>query len=282
MVNWIDTLETIARSVEEKLKPILGTPEAGIEMGIGAGGDVSKNIDVIAEKIIIDQLSGTGVPLKVITEEKGVLFLNGADERDYDLLVVIDPVDGSFNATVGVPVAAVSIAILDGSSIGDALHAVVLNLYTGGVFKASKGKGAWFNDKPLVIKDPRQKLEDCVIGIDINVSRDLMQRSEFIEKYKKIINAPRKLRVLGCNAISTALVASGSLDCFMDIRGAIRPLDIVGATLCIKEAGGSVYNLVNGQAEIIDTVPVELDQRIYFLAVSCDELKDDIINLLAG
>ena len=50
-MEWLQKLEEIAMAVKDTVRPILGQPEAGISMGRGLGGDITKNVDKIAEDL---------------------------------------------------------------------------------------------------------------------------------------------------------------------------------------------------------------------------------------
>ena len=50
----IETLKTACLEVRKSVKDLVGTPEGNTKMGVGAGGDISRKIDLIAEKKVID------------------------------------------------------------------------------------------------------------------------------------------------------------------------------------------------------------------------------------
>lgn len=91
------------------------------EEGIGAGGDRSLNIDLAAEKVFVDLLSGYG---RINSEESGVI---GSGESE----IVLDPIDGSANIASGFPYFGTSVSLnRDGKSV----CSVVANLANGDVF----------------------------------------------------------------------------------------------------------------------------------------------------
>ncbi|MFX0103474.1 MAG: inositol monophosphatase family protein [Candidatus Hodarchaeota archaeon] len=277
-MNWLEKLEEIAIKVHDVVKPLLGTEEASRNIGKGAGGDVSKEIDIVAERMILEELQNLNETIMVITEEKGELLLNPSTRvQEYSYHAIIDPIDGSFNATSGVPIAAISIAISNGPQVKDITDAVVLNVYTGDIYKASRGKGAWLNERRLVLKNAKEDLDGIALGIDLNPKNIDQGRMDYINELEFILDTPKKIRVLGCNAIGTCLVATGALDCFIDIRGNLRFLDIAAAWLIVKEAGGMVYDWAEGEMNPMDKLNLKLKMKIQLLAVSNDELTRDIM-----
>src|SRR4051794_40346400 len=81
----------------------------------GEGGDRTLLIDEAAEELVfaqLDQLHKQGVRFTALSEERGVVDY-GSDE----LMVVIDPIDGSLNAKRGLPHHAVSIAVAEGPTM---------------------------------------------------------------------------------------------------------------------------------------------------------------------
>jgi myo-inositol-1(or 4)-monophosphatase len=67
----IDLLKQIAINVYDAIHPLLGTKEAAEKAQRGAGGDISMQIDLIAENIVIDTLENANVNLLLISEELG-------------------------------------------------------------------------------------------------------------------------------------------------------------------------------------------------------------------
>ena len=96
MGDWL----TFFRELTTALEPVaglFGQAEGRAELGVGAGGDMTCKIARFAEGIILraleDRHHHTGEGYSVLSEEEGSLCFG----QGY-LLVVLDPVDGSFNA----------------------------------------------------------------------------------------------------------------------------------------------------------------------------------------
>jgi myo-inositol-1(or 4)-monophosphatase len=118
------------------------------------------------------------------------------------------------------------------------IDASIIDISTGDLYYASKGKGAFLNgNKMTVRKSDEIKQEEIIAGINISgVSQELLHSiSPFISKLNHI-------RVFGANALELCFLARGYLDLFMDFRAKIRPTDMAAAFLIVKEAGGLVLD----------------------------------------
>ncbi|MEX2681040.1 MAG: inositol monophosphatase family protein [Candidatus Sigynarchaeota archaeon] len=281
MTRWCKTLVNIAREAGDAIKPVLGTADAGLDIGDGAGGDVTKQIDALAEECIIEAFRHAGEPVKIITEERGVVLVNeNGNSSQKELTAIVDPIDGSFNASVNLPFFAVSIAIADGSLVRDITDAAVLNVSTGDVFSASKGEGAWFNGKPASVNRAATNLAEASMGIDINPKRGEFSRVALINQHSKLLDMPKKIRVLGSNALEACLIATGALDCFIDVRGSLRLFDIAAAWLIVREAGGYMFELRDGNVIDLDNRTLGIEGRLAVLATASIALKDAIVPLV--
>jgi myo-inositol-1(or 4)-monophosphatase len=94
----------------------------------GYGGDVSMNIDLLAEQIFIKHFSKYG---NIYSEECG--FIDNKKDKTF----IIDPIDGSFNISNGFPYYGSSIAIQKNGKI---IKSFVINLATGDYFYRSKNR----------------------------------------------------------------------------------------------------------------------------------------------
>jgi len=191
--------------------------------------------DLVADAAAIEILLGAG--FGVLSEESGLT----SDDRD--LLVVVDPVDGSTNAARGLPWFATSLCALDADG---PLAAVVVNQATGEHFSAHRGHGARRNGTlmgPSTVPGP----SGCVALADAMVA---------------VTSTPpaplgwRQVRALGAVALDLCAVACGHLDayidCSVDTHG---PWDYLGAMLVCREAGASIVDLTG--RDLVTRLPDE-------------------------
>jgi len=169
--------------------------------------------DVVADEIAVPMLVDAG--LGVISEESGPHL----SERP--IVAVIDPVDGSTNAAMGLPWYATSICALDAEG---PLAALVVNQPLGVAYTAIRGEGARRNGSAIA---PSARTE---VGDSLLVFNDLPPRHL----------GWRQFRVYGAAALDLCAVADGTFDGFIDFSSGLSPWDHVGAVLICREAGAAV------------------------------------------
>ena len=249
--------------VRSQVSRLVGTEEANESYGMGAGGDISRKIDVVAERAVMDTLKAHGLNCTVIAEEAGRVDLTNGSSEGY---VVLDAVDGTTNALRGIPFYCCSIAFADENRLSSVKHGVVMDLFTGDVYSASKDNGAFFNGAKIHVKE---KYEESRYVVGMNVSG---VKPDKIELLKPIMAKSNHLRHMGANALELCVFARGLMDCFIDIRNKIRVTDMAAAYLIVKEAGGILISEDGKELEI------ELDDnsRLSFIAAANRRVLDDI------
>jgi fructose-1,6-bisphosphatase/inositol monophosphatase family enzyme len=200
------------------------------KVGTGAYGLPTSAIDRAAESAVLAELEKRGERLNVLSEEAGFI------DRGGDLTLVLDPVDGTHNAERGVPFYSTSMAIGRGSMTG-VTHALVRNLVSGSDFYASKGEGAFLDDKRIQVRklDERDMLFSVYIGKNAH------------ESGNRVASKGRRARSLGAASLEICMVASGALDLYYMNSSAknaeLRVVDIAAGALILREAGGEVVDL---------------------------------------
>ena len=170
--------------------------------------------DLAADEVAVTLLTDAG--LGVLSEESGLHLV------DRPLLAVIDPVDGSTNASRGLPWFATSIAILDDAG---PRAAYVINQATGTRYDAIRGEGARKDGRPIV-PSGKTHLSDAILGI-----------SGFPRRYL----GWRQFRARGAAALDLCCVADGTLDAYLDCsKSAHGSWDYLAGMLVCTEAGASI------------------------------------------
>jgi fructose-1,6-bisphosphatase/inositol monophosphatase family enzyme len=170
--------------------------------------------DIAADTAALAVLRRAG--LGVLSEE------SGPHDLDRDLVVALDPVDGSTNAARGLPWFATSLCVVDADG---ARMALVVNQATGERFEAVRGGGALRNGRPMGPTACR-RLGDAVLGMT---------------GYPPVDLGWRQMRSLGAAALDLCAVACGHLDAYVDCSNhAHSPWDYLGGMLVCQEAGASV------------------------------------------
>ena len=139
-------------------------------------------------------------------------------------MVVVDPLDGSTNASRGIPHYAASLCAVDD---GGPLAAVVLNLPLGTRYEAVRGGGAR-RDGVTLWRDHRPPLSEAIVGVS-GLPASNPGWAQF--------------RCLGAAALDLCAVADGTLDGYLDcVTDAHGVWDYLGALLVCEEAGVTVVD----------------------------------------
>ena len=257
----IEILREASNRIYENVKDLAGTENAAGDHGVGAGGDISRNIDIIAEKTVLDYLKEIDFECTVLGEECGRVELSDKSKG----FVIMDAIDGSANAVRGVPFFCSSLAFATENKLSSITDGIITNLSNGETYWASKNRGAFFNNEQIKVhkKDPIYKI------IGINTSGASV---ELLDKLHPIFENHDHTRHFGANALEMAMFARGLMDVFIDLRDKIRIQDIAAGYLIVKEAGGI---LVDAKLNPLDA-DLSYETRVSFIAAANQEILDEI------
>jgi myo-inositol-1(or 4)-monophosphatase len=248
----INLLKKIAINVYDVIHPILGSKEAAKKSQRGAGGDISMQIDLLAEQSVIRTLESEKVDILMISEEIGEIYIGNKNNaiKNQNVLI-IDPVDGSNNAARGIPYCSISIAYAIGKRIKDIKKAVVLDLVSKDIYWAVKGEGAYLNDKKIRVSN-LDLSDNCFFELNLPIKN----ASTYIAKLKPIIERFYRIRILGSSALTLCQIAKGSMEVFINLRESNRLVDVAAGFLILKEANGQFFSL--GGTEIDHELSIDL------------------------
>lgn len=206
--------------------------------------DFVTEVDQAAEQSIIDELRRAYPDHAILAEESGHSAGSKQSAGDHpEHQWIIDPLDGTTNFIHGFPQYAVSIAL---QYRGQITQAVVYDPTRNELFTASKGAGAFLNEKRLRVAK-RDKLADALIGTGFPYS-DLSALDEYMKMFHLMTQKSAGLRRPGAAALDLAYVAAGRLDGFFEKN--LKPWDIAAGALLITEAGGIVANF-SGESDYL-------------------------------
>ena len=225
-MEFFSACDHMARLVEESIRDLVGTPEGGETIRIGADLTPTKKIDQVAEDCIVSYLREHSLCSLLISEEAGKVPFDGGKG-----IIFLDPVDGTFNAIAGIPFYALSIAYAEGNITK---KAYVRNLSSGETFTAEKGAGAQCDNKPIRVSEVAN-LDECTMSV---YGRKFDQ-TRVMQIGQKI----RRWRLFGASALELCYVGCGRIDGFIDLRGTLRVTDAAAGMLICSESGGNVTNL---------------------------------------
>ena len=243
----------IIREVGRAIRPYVGKEESGEKIKMGADGTPTSLIDIIAEDKIINILKNAPVLSYIVSEEVGELKLGRGTKRSVTLtqelrrddlkedeipkfIFLIDPLDGTNNATKEIPAYGISIAVAEVNqgrlaTLNDVVLGFVSNFANGNFFEAEKGKGCWLNNEAV-------KPSDIINISDMTLGGFTKSGTS---QASRLIDNARRMRVMGSVVLELSYVASGRYDAFLDLRGS-RIIDIAASKLILEEAGGIITN----------------------------------------
>ncbi len=190
--------------------------------------DLVTDADYASESVICDIISARFPGHSILAEESGASSNDGSS-----FLWVVDPLDGTTNFAHGLPIFAVSIALMHKDEV---ILGVVLNPVCGELFMASRGKGASLNGKPISVSTRKRLIDSLLVtGFPYNVADD---SGHYITKFERCLTSARGLRRLGSAALDLCFVACGRFDGFWEEN--LKPWDTAAGSIIVNEAGGSV------------------------------------------
>jgi myo-inositol-1(or 4)-monophosphatase len=201
--------------------------------------DFVTEVDQAAEAAIIETLLTAYPGHAILAEESG--RQHGAKHSEY--LWIIDPLDGTTNFIHGFPVYAVSIAL---AFRGKVEQAVVYDPARNDLFLASKGRGAFLNDRRLRVSK-RIRMGEALIGTGFPFRKgDNFKR--YVEMFEQVMQHCAGVRRPGAAALDLCYVAAGWYDGFFETG--LNPWDVAAGSLMITEAGGLIGNFT-GEADFL-------------------------------
>ncbi len=253
--DWLKILEPIAYRVRTRVNRVLQGSDADTVVGHNPSGDLTRKVDIEAEKIILEGLERLQIPLYYIGEE-----LSSTIGSNPSIFVIADCVDGSLNAITGIPFFCTSIAVSNTSKVNGVFAGLVMDLCRGDVFTAVKNRGAFLNGESIQVSDT-SSISDSILRISLS-----HVESVFAERLVNLLSKARHDRHLGSAALELCYLATGFYQGFIDVRKRLRPTDLAAADLIIREAGGIVSS---PDGSILDYV---LDSKTHLsIVASCNE-----------
>lgn len=195
--------------------------------------DFVSEVDRAAEDAIIAILHEAYPDHAILAEESGA-------QGDSEYQWIIDPLDGTTNFLHGFPQYAVSIAL---AHKGVLSQAVIYDPVHNDLFTASRGRGAYLNDRRLRVSK-RLYLKDGLIGTGFPYT-DYTHLDTYMAMLRDMMQKTAGVRRPGSAALDLAYTAAGRLDGFWEIG--LRPWDIAAGCLLVQEAGGLVGDFLGNE-----------------------------------
>jgi len=261
-----DAAEAIGRSGERAVDVALRCANAGGELALArfgqrqqvdvkGRGNVVTATDIEVELQIKSILAEEFPDHKVLSEET-----SSTTDPTTGATWVIDPIDGTKNYSMGIPVWCTTVALcIEGEPVAgvtyDAIH--------DECFRAEAGSGAFLNGLPIE-SSRSPDVRSSILGIDLGYDDALGSRQ--IALMQEIFPAVQSIRILGSAALGMAYAACGRLDLFTHLN--VYPWDIAAGILLVREAGGAVSDRTGAPVSITSRALAAGGRRVHddFLA----------------
>lgn len=272
--DWLGACRRAAEGLEAVLREHPTSAQRVIETGErGEGGDLTLVIDAAAEDAVfteLDRLHADGARFTAVAEERGFV-----DYGDPDVLVVIDPIDGSMNAKRGLTHHALSVAVSAGPTMADVVFGYVYDLGPGEEWRAVRGGGAFLNDEPLDHPQPERRRKDGkleLVAIESANPKWLAASSDALQR------VTGRVRAMGSIAISLCQVAATRVDGMATLWNC-RAVDAAAAQLIVRESGGFVaFTACNGPL----SAPLDLEPRSPVVAARTEAAMAELATVPAS
>ncbi len=233
--DWLGACRAATRGLLDVLAEHPTSRERVVETGTrGEGGDRTLVIDERAEDVVfaqLDALHEAGARFTAVSEERGVIGYG-----DDDVLVLIDPIDGSLNAKRGLSHYALSLAVADGPTMADVAFGFVYDFGPCEEWTARRGEGACLDGRRIDASQPERRTDDGRLEMVAIESSDPRWMAPSLEGLQAHVH---RIRALGSIAISLCQLAPTRVDGMLTLWRT-RAVDVAAAQLIVREAGALV------------------------------------------
>ena len=211
----------------------------GLKVRTKQARDFVTQIDDAAEQAILDVVRKAYPAHGVLAEESGASAGPSGGEAEY--VWIIDPLDGTTNFIHGFPHYCVSIGVQHRGALA---HAVIYDPGRNELFTASKGGGAFLNDRRIRVSKCT-RLDEALVGTGFPY-KELTRLDLYSSQLAQLMKNSAGVRRAGAAALDFAYVACGRLDAFWEMG--LAAWDIAAGALLVQEAGGLVADLEGEQS----------------------------------
>ena len=233
-----------------------------------AKGDDVKRFDLLANDAALAVLNELKLSLVVDSEESGRLKIGSSIPRHR---LVLDPVDGSDNWALGLPLSALSCAVLpiDAPLHPDCVKAALVGFLDDDTpLIALKSSGVWRGSERLETSK-LCNIARAMISVELN-------HHSSNPGLARLMAAARGVRCYGCASRALSLVAEGVTDAHVDARDRLTAESYLAAARLVIEAGGWVAGIDGAPL----AAPESLTDGVGLIAASSRELCENIVEVL--
>ncbi len=225
-------LETAAEIAREAGALLANYFERRVAFELKGEFDLVTEADRASEKLVVERLR-SHFPAHTIVAEEG-----GGHQSSSEYRWFVDPLDGTTNFAHGFPMFNVTLGL---ERAGELIAGVIYDPIRQEMFSAERGAGAYLNNRRIRVSNAK-KLSDSLASTGFPSRK--RHHNVNIHFYYQLAMASHGVRRTGSAAIDLAYVASGRLDFFWEFG--LKPWDQAAGVLLVREAGGTVSDMVGG------------------------------------
>lgn len=225
-----DFLEIALQAAQIGAKTLTESPPGSVHRK--GDRDLVTDVDLAIQDEILDFLRKVAPEVDSLAEES----TRQPDIATVDWLWVLDPIDGTSNFAHGLPLCAVSLALVHrGSPVVAVTQAPLL----GRTYHAVQGNGAYLNGRPITVSRT-ESLNEAIVSlgdyaVGPNAATHNRQRLTITAGLVPLVE---RIRMVGAATLDLAFVAEGALDACVMLSN--KPWDTAAGALIAREAGALV------------------------------------------
>jgi myo-inositol-1(or 4)-monophosphatase len=293
----VELVRDLSLALREKVLPMLGSHAGRAHAGaLAAGGDVTFKIDEEAEELLESWLAERAPDVAFYSEDRGLVMPGRGTASE---VLVVDPIDGTRPAMAGLESCCVSVAaapLRDGVTMGEVSVGCVVEIPSGTVFLAERGRG--LVEGPPVKLSANERIDRMfwTYGFRGRPARPTIEVIGDLVDSSSVGGASFEL---GSAAFDMTRVVTGQLDCYVeagprlvaDVPGMEEkfrrvgggellnnsPYDLAAAALVLEEAGAVV---TDAYGEPLSGRPLLGSGGEYQMSIVCSanrELHDAVL-----
>ena len=197
--------------------------------------DLLSDADLKLNEFLVSEIKKKYPNARIIAEE------SDNEELTNELTFVIDPLDGTCNYSMGIPLCGIQLAVLENK---EAILSLIYLPNQDEMYVAKKGEGATLNGNKLVVNKDIKHNDGVLILSDFYKD----EKDISLENQYKLVNDLRldfvKTRLFGAACNDFAYLASSKAQAYICYYRNLW--DIIPGLLLVKEAG-MVYRRITGE-----------------------------------
>ncbi|XP_039484810.1 inositol monophosphatase 2 [Drosophila santomea] len=178
---------------------------------------------------------------------------------------IIDPIDGTNNYVQKIPHCCISVGLAVNKEL---VLGIVYNPPANELYSAWQGHGAFLNGQPIEVSNAK-KVNQAVVGYEISLIVVPKGRDKNVKRLYKLASNATGTRSFGSAALTLCYIAAGRCDAYHVEN--LKPWDLAGGAVILREAGGCVYNTSGERFDVMKPDCV---------CTSSEELAKDVIELI--